>query len=84
MFFVYVLKSKKENTTYIGFSEDVNKRLEEHNTGKTKLTKGKIPYELIYAEECATKTEARKRELRLKNNSWEKAQLYKKIFPDKK
>lgn len=82
MFFVYVLKSKKDNTTYIGFSEDVNKRLEEHNSGKTKSTKGRIPYELVYTEEYATKTEARKRELQLKNNSWEKAQLFKKIFPN--
>ncbi len=83
MFFVYVLKSLKDGTTYIGFSEEVNKRLKEHNEGRTKSTKGKMPYELVYTEEYATKTEARIRELRLKNNSWEKAQLYKKIFPNK-
>ena len=83
MYYVYVLKSKVDGTTYIGYTEDVEKRLKEHNSGGTKSIKHKIPLELVYTEEYESKTEARKRELRLKNNSSEKEQLYKRIFPEK-
>ena len=80
MFFVYVIQSLKDSTTYIGFTEDIEKRLKEHNAGKTKSIKHKIPFKLVHIEKYETKTEARKRELLLKNNSWEKEKLYKKIF----
>ena len=83
MFFVYVLESLKDKTTYIGFTEDVEKRLAQHNAGQTRSLKNKIPLKLVYVEEYQSKTDARKRELKLKNNSWEKDQLYKKIFPEK-
>ncbi|MCC6690670.1 MAG: GIY-YIG nuclease family protein [Bacteroidia bacterium] len=83
MFFVYVLESLKDSTTYIGFTEDVEKRLDQHNSGQTRSLKKKLPLRLVYVEEYESKTEARKRELKLKNSSWEKEQLYKKIFPKK-
>lgn len=79
-FFVYVLKSLKDGSTYIGYTSDLEKRLADHNRGKTKSIKHKIPFEIAYFEEYSSKTEALKRELRLKKNSWEKEQLYKKIF----
>jgi putative endonuclease len=83
MYYVYVLRSKMDGTTYIGYTEDVGKRLIEHNKGLTKSLKHKIPMELVHVEEYENKTDARKRELRLKNNSWEKEQLFKNIFPDR-
>jgi putative endonuclease len=83
MFFVYILKSLKDGSTYIGYSEDIEKRLKEHNSGKTRSIKHKTPFEIVYVEEYQSKTEARKREFKLKNNSWEKEQLYKKLFPEK-
>lgn len=83
MFFVYVLRSLKDGSTYIGFTENLEKRLKQHNNGETRSLKKKIPLEIVYVEEYESKTEARKRELRLKNNSWEKEQLYKRIFPEK-
>jgi putative endonuclease len=81
MFFVYVIQSEKDGTTYTGFTENIDKRLKEHNAGKTRSIKHKVPFRVVHIEEFETKTEAIKRELRLKNNSWEKEQLYKKIFP---
>ena len=80
MFFVYVLLSLKDNTTYIGSSEDIDKRLKEHNQGKTKSIKHKLPMELVYYEAYKTKTLARKREIELKKNSFAKEQLFKRIF----
>ena len=83
MFFVYVLVSLKDGSTYIGYTEDLEKRLNQHNSGQTRSLKSKLPVKLVYFEEYGSKSDARKRELRLKNNSWEKEQLFKKIFPEK-
>ena len=83
MFYVYVLVSLKDGTTYIGFTSDLVDRLKKHNAGQTRSLKNRRPLRIVYFEEYLTKAEARKRELRLKNNSWEKEQLFRKIFPKK-
>ena len=83
MYYVYVIQSEKDRSTYIGYTSDLNKRLKEHNQGKTRSIKSKIPYRLVYFEDFDAKTEAIKRELRLKKNSFAKEQLYKKIFDNK-
>jgi len=66
MFFVYVLKSKKDNSFYIGFAPELEKRLEKHNQGLVKSTKNIRPMELIYFEGYKSKTDALIREKRLK------------------
>lgn len=80
MYYTYVLQSEKDKTTYIGYTEDLRERLKEHNQGKTKSIKHKVPFILIYYEAYQTKYQARKRELELKNNSSKKEELYKRIF----
>ncbi len=80
MYYVYVLQSKKDNTTYIGFTEDLRKRLLEHNACKTKSIVHKLPMKLIYYESYLTKFLARKREIELKNNNSKKEELFKRIF----
>jgi len=67
MYFVYVLFSNKLNKRYIGSTQDVDRRLNEHNLGKSKFTSGGIPWELIYKESFSTNVEARKREMLLKS-----------------
>ncbi len=62
-YFVYVLKSKSVDRFYTGFTENLSKRIKEHNYGKVKSTKAYLPYELVYYETFENKTEARKREL---------------------
>jgi putative endonuclease len=80
MYYTYLLQSKKDNTTYIGSTDDLRNRLVEHNAGKTKSIKHKLPVELVYYEAYQTKQQARSRELELKNNSWKKKELFERIF----
>lgn len=61
-YYVYALKSKVDGRIYVDFSSDVEKRLKEHNSGKTKSTKGYRPWVLIFAEECSDRTVARDKE----------------------
>ena len=61
-YFVYILKSVKYQTYYYGSTEDVTKRLKEHNAGRVRYTKGRKPWTLHYIEELETRSEAVKRE----------------------
>ncbi len=68
MAFVYALKSLKNKKRYIGSTDlTPEERLKKHNYGSNKFTKRNGPFVLIYKEECANKTEARKRENFLKS-----------------
>jgi len=51
----------------IGCTTDIDKRLKEHNSGKTKSTKPYIPWKLIYSEKFNNKMKAYKREWFLKH-----------------
>ncbi|MBA4321004.1 MAG: excinuclease ABC subunit C [Flavobacterium sp.] len=75
MWFVYLIQSKVDKSYYIGYTEHLKKRIIEHNQGKTKSIKHKIPFRLIYFEAYADKISARKRELELKKNSFKKKDL---------
>ncbi|MFA5386232.1 MAG: GIY-YIG nuclease family protein [Candidatus Paceibacterota bacterium] len=66
MFFVYILRSRKDNSFYIGFAPELRKRLEKHNQGLVRSTKNIRPMELIYFEGYKSKTDALIRERRLK------------------
>ena len=63
MFYIYILKSLKDNKTYVGYTNNVDRRLTEHNSGKNIATKNRRPLELIFSEEFETSIEARKRGL---------------------
>ena len=80
MFYMYVLQSQKDKSTYIGFTKDLRKRFEEHTKGKSTYTKSKRPLTLIYYEGYTEEGQARKREIELKRNGSEKEKLYKRIF----
>ena len=62
MYFTYVLRSLKDNKLYIGFSDDLKNRIEEHKAGKVKATKSRRPLKLVYYEACLVKLKATKRE----------------------
>jgi putative endonuclease len=68
MYYVYVLKSKRFEKVYVGYSEDLRRRLDEHNSGKVKSTKAFRPWILVYYESYLSKKDARKREINLKEH----------------
>ncbi|WP_278034089.1 GIY-YIG nuclease family protein [Flavobacterium nitratireducens] len=68
-YFVYVLESEVDGRLYKGHTSDIDKRIIEHNSGKTKSTKGYKPWRLVYFEEFDTREEAVLREKYLKTGS---------------
>ena len=66
MFYIYILRSKLTQRYYVGSTEVVEKRLKEHNTGKSKSTRAGIPWELIHTESFATRSEAMLQEQKIK------------------
>jgi len=66
MFYVYVLKSLKDEELYIGSTKDLKRRLKEHQNGESFSTKFRRPFELIYYEAYKNEKDAREREQSLK------------------
>ena len=69
MYFVYMLKSKSiKPVTYVGYTNNLKKRIKLHNSGKgAKFTRGR-KWLLIYKESFKSKKEAISREYYVKNN----------------
>ena len=65
-FYTYVIQSEKIGTFYTGATNDLEKRLEQHNKGEVYYTKNGGPYRLIYYEVCLDKSDAYRRERYLK------------------
>ncbi|MBP9802323.1 GIY-YIG nuclease family protein [Patescibacteria group bacterium] len=65
--YVYILQSDKDNNFYTGCTKDLNRRLKEHNEGKTLSTKLRVPFKLIYYEVCLNQKDAYAREKYLKS-----------------
>ena len=78
MYYVYAIKSVNHNWIYVGISNNVQRRLSQHNKGYNKSTKHYKPFLLIYAEEFNTRINARKKEVFLKSTSGKRF-LYKLI-----
>jgi putative endonuclease len=55
-----------DNSFYIGYTNNLERRLEEHNAGKSRYTSKKTPWNIIYSEEFVEKSDAIKREIFLK------------------
>ena len=62
MYHTYILQSQKDNTFYIGFTKQLQKRIRQHNSGKSKYSSKHAPYKLVYYEKLDTKEDAIKRE----------------------
>jgi putative endonuclease len=66
-FYTYVLRSINFNRNYVGFTTNLERRLNEHNSGKTKSTRPYRPWKILFSERFDTKTEALLREKFLKS-----------------
>ena len=79
MFYVYILRSKKDGNGYIGSTTDLQKRLTQHNDGPVISTRARVPFELVYYEAYKAERDARLRESRLKLRSQAYTQLKKRL-----
>ena len=67
-YYVYVLKSEKDSSLYIGYTNDLKRRFKEHNNGLNFSTGHKKPWKLIYYEARLNIEDAKRREKYLKTN----------------
>ena len=65
-FQMYILRSLSSGRFYLGHTEDLRKRLQEHNNGRTPSTRGRGPWEIFHAEEFSSRSEAARRERQVK------------------
>ena len=73
MFYVYAIQSLiKKSWLYIGYSDDLKKRITAHDLGKVTSTKGYRPFRLVYYEAYTNELVARRREYELKHNNQQK------------
>ena len=70
-YFVYVLKSDKDENYYAGYTHDLKKRAVLHNNGIVRSTKNRLPLKLSCFEGCLNQQDAAKREKYLKT-AWRK------------
>ena len=75
-YYVYILQSKKDSELYVGCTNDLKRRLKEHNDGLVFSTKGKHPYAIIHYEAFLHKKDAFLREKWLKTG-WGRNQIKK-------
>lgn len=66
MYYTYVLKSKRDGDWYTGCTNDLRKRMRQHNSGTMTATAKRMPLDLIYYEACTDRSDAFAREKYLK------------------
>ena len=79
MYYVYILKSKKDERLYTGSTNDLRRRLSKHNSGEVPSTKPRRPFVLRYYEAYYNEGDARRREAALKKDGKALGQLKKRI-----
>lgn len=67
MYYVYILKSKKDNKLYVGKTKDLRRRFSEHNSGRVISIKNRTPFKLLFYEAFKSKTDAGRDELFFKS-----------------
>lgn len=65
-YYVYVLRSKKDDKFYFGKTTNLKERFETHQKGKVPSTKNRLPLELIYYEACRSSKDSSRREMYFK------------------
>ena len=78
MYYVYILRSSKSGKLYFGYTDNLKRRLKEHQEGKSKYTKGHLPVKLVFYSAFLDKSIAKDFELYLKSGSG-KAFTYKRL-----
>ena len=78
MFFVYVLQSLKDKKCYIGHTDNLERRLEEHNRGKSLSVRNRGPFKIINQEANNSRLKAIQREKQIKR--YKGGEAFKKLI----
>lgn len=70
-YYIYVLQSKVDSQFYVGYTNNLLRRIEDHNRSKVPSTKKRLPLKLVYWEGCLNQQDATRREKYLKT-AWGK------------
>ena len=81
-YFVYILKSKNREIIHVGFTNNLERRLSEHNSGRSRFTRIYKPWEIVYKEKFSSEEEAIRREKYLKSAAGRR--FIKKILEENK
>jgi len=68
MHYVYVIKGERNRQIYVGSTNDLDRRIAEHNRGSICSTNKYVPLKLVYYEDYLDKTDALNREHKLKHH----------------
>ncbi len=85
-YFVYIIATKVKNKTisYVGYTSNLSKRLNDHNTGKgAKFTRGR-KWKIIFKKKYKSKVRAMQEEYKLKKNYLLRSNIKKKYFSNVK
>ena len=82
MYYFYVLQSQRNRKLYFGYTSDLKKRYNEHNSGKVNYTSKYIPYKLLYYEAYLSESQARERERQIKHHGKAYKALKNRILKD--
>jgi len=77
MYYVYVILNEKGDN-YIGYSQDIENRLKQHNRGENVSTRGHV-WRLVYSEAFLSKIDAKNRERKIKQRGQAKRHLFERI-----
>lgn len=80
MFYVYVIKSAVDNKLYVGYTNDLKRRILEHNENSNISTKYRTPFALVYYEAYLSQRDAKNRESNLKVFGGAMTHLRKRIY----
>ncbi|MBI3670490.1 MAG: GIY-YIG nuclease family protein [Acidobacteria bacterium] len=77
---VYILQSHSSGRYYVGSTNDLSRRLSEHDRAHSQATRGRGPWRLVHQESFPTLSEARWREHEIKG--WKSSKLITKLIAD--
>ncbi len=77
---LYILQSEATARYYVGSTNELDRRLAEHERGHSLATRGRGPWRLVYRQEFETLAEARRREFEIKQ--WKSAKMIRALIGD--